>query len=144
MSYNNDLFSEIDNVAQPQTLNDSRHSIDNNKTFFTHFSEVEGTLNDIQDELSAMNDLYQELGGGKIGDSLTIQRRNEIIDSLNKQQKKLEKITVDLNQYIEKDLISVRGLTVTTSTNVNAFDKLLKRTNEKKLTSKDVSFQRLE
>lgn len=144
MSYNNDLFSDIDNVAQPQTMNDYHQSIDKDKTFFSHFSEVEGALNDIQDELSAMNDLYQELGDGKIDNSLTIQRRNEIIEALNKQQQNLKKVTSNLNQYVENDLISVRGLTVATSTNVNAFDKLLKRTNEKKLTSKDLSFQRLE
>ncbi|PTK45091.1 hypothetical protein BUZ69_11745, partial [Staphylococcus saprophyticus] len=69
---------------------------------------------------------------------------NEIIDALNKQQNNLKDITSKLNQYVENDLTAVRGLTVTTSTNVNAFDKLLKRNNEKKLTSKDLSFQRLE
>lgn len=144
MAYNDDLFSDIDNVAQPQTLNDYHHSIDKDETFFKHFSEVESTLNDIQDELSAIHNLYNELGSGKIDDSLTIQRRNEIIDALNHQQDNLKSFTDNLNQYVENDLTSVRGLKVTTSTNVNAFDKLLKRTDGKKLTSKDISFQRLE
>lgn len=144
MNMNHDLFSDIDNVAQPQTLNDYHQTVDSNETYFKHFSIVENTLNDIQDSLSEMNNLYTELGNGKINDSLTIQRRNEIIDSLNVEQDNLKKITTNLNQYIENDLTSVRGLTVTTSTNVNAFDKLLKRSNGKKLSSKDVSFQRFE
>ncbi|RIM32790.1 hypothetical protein BUY35_00440 [Staphylococcus cohnii] len=144
MLYNNDLFSDIDNVAQPESLNDDKPSTHTEETFFKHFSEVEATLNDIQDGLSIMNDLYTELGNGKVDNSLTLKRRNEIIDALNKQQNNLKDITSKLNQYVENDLTAVRGLTVTTSTNVNAFDKLLKRNNEKKLTSKDLSFQRFE
>ena len=144
MNYNNDLFSDIDNVAQPQTLDDDFNSTKSEQSFFKHFSEVENALNDIQDELSLMNELYNELGDGKVDKSLTLRRRNEIIESLQVQQNKIQAITSNLNQFIDNDLTAVKGLTVTTSTNVRAFDKFLKRRNEKKLTSKDLSFQRSE
>ncbi|MDK7284292.1 hypothetical protein [Staphylococcus pettenkoferi] len=144
MNYNNDLFSDIDNVAQPQTLDDDFNSTKSEQSFFKHFSEVENALNDIQDELSLMNELYNELGDGKVDKSLTLRRRNEIIELLQVQQNKIQAITSNLNQFIDNDLTAVKGLTVTTSTNVRAFDKFLKRRNEKKLTSKDLSFQRSE
>ena len=41
MPYNNDLFSDIDNVAQPESLNDDKPSTHTEETFFKHFSNNE-------------------------------------------------------------------------------------------------------
>lgn len=143
MAYNDDLFGDIENVAQPEKLDSSFYSDShNNETFFKNFNNVEIALNDIQDNLNDMHELYNELGSGNISNNLSIQRRNEIIETLGEYQENITLLTAKLNQYVENDLTSVRGLQVTTSTDINAFDKLLNKNNNKKLTSKEVSFQR--
>ncbi|WP_373194597.1 hypothetical protein, partial [Mycobacterium marinum] len=128
--------------AQPEKLDHSYNSNQNKQTFFKHFSQVENILNDIQDNLTNMNKLYNELGEGKINDELTIQKRNEIIQSLTKYQNDIKILTNNLNQNINQDVAVVKGLKAIKSTSPNAFDKLLKNQKQKKLSSKELSFQR--
>lgn len=142
MLHDDELFGDIDNVAQPEKLDHSYNSNQNKHTFFKHFSQVENILNDIQDNLTNMNKLYNELGEGKINDELTIQKRNEIIQSLTKYQNDIKILTNNLNENINQDVAVVKGLKAIKSTSPNAFDKLLKSQKQKKLSSKELSFQR--
>ena len=89
-----------------------------------------------------MHQLYNELGEGKITNQLTLQRRNEIVESLEDYQSNMKKLTQSLNDYVDNDLSIVKGLRVVRSTSTSEFEKLLNRSSNQKLTSKDLSFQR--
>ncbi|HDJ7348155.1 TPA: hypothetical protein PRL34_002011 [Staphylococcus aureus] len=141
MSYD-ELFGDIDKVAQPQKLDSNNKSNKNKQTLFKHFNQVEDTLNNIQDTLIEMHQLYNELGEGKITNQLTLQRRNEIVESLEDYQSNMKKLTQSLNDYVDNDLSIVKGLRVVRSTSTSEFEKLLNRSSNQKLTSKDLSFQR--
>ncbi|HCX0627743.1 TPA: hypothetical protein OYZ59_001888 [Staphylococcus aureus] len=142
MSYDDELFGDIDKVAQPQKLDSNNKSNKNKQTLFKHFNQVEDTLNNIQDTLIEMHQLYNELGEGKITNQLTLQRRNEIVESLEDYQSNMKKLTQSLNDYVDNDLSIVKGLRVVRSTSTSDFEKLLNRSSNQKLTSKDLSFQR--
>ncbi|HFE6196391.1 TPA: hypothetical protein ACF9VJ_002408 [Staphylococcus aureus] len=142
MSYDDELFGDIDKVAQPQKLDSNNKSNKNKQTLFKHFNQVEDTLNNIQDTLIEMHQLYNELGEGKITNRLTLQRRNEIVESLEDYQSNMKKLTQSLNDYVDNDLSIVKGLRVVRSTSTSEFEKLLNRSSNQKLTSKDLSFQR--
>ncbi|EWJ88091.1 TPA: hypothetical protein ACF9H0_002458 [Staphylococcus aureus] len=142
MSYDDELFGDIDKVAQPQKLDSNNKSNKNKQTLFKHFNQVEDTLNNIQDTLIEMHQLYNELGEGKITNQLTLQRRNEIVESLEDYQSNMKKLTQSLNDYVDNDLSIVKGLRVVRSTSTSEFEKLLNRSSNQKLTSKDLSFQR--
>ncbi|HEA0121247.1 TPA: hypothetical protein RU530_002370 [Staphylococcus aureus] len=142
MSYDDELFGNIDKVAQPQKLDSNNKSNKNKQTLFKHFNQVEDTLNNIQDTLIEMHQLYNELGEGKITNQLTLQRRNEIVESLEDYQSNMKKLTQSLNDYVDNDLSIVKGLRVVRSTSTSEFEKLLNRSSNQKLTSKDLSFQR--
>ena len=142
MSYDDELFGDIDKVAQPQKLDSNNKSNKNKQTLFKHFNQVEDTLNNIQDTLIEMHQLYNELGEGKITNQLTLQRRNEIVESLEDYQSNMKKLTHSLNDYVDNDLSIVKGLRVVRSTSTSEFEKLLNRSSNQKLTSKDLSFQR--
>ncbi|HCZ7245856.1 TPA: hypothetical protein O3P24_002714, partial [Staphylococcus aureus] len=137
-----ELFGDIDKVAQPQKLDSNNKSNKNKQTLFKHFNQVEDTLNNIQDTLIEMHQLYNELGEGKITNQLTLQRRNEIVESLEDYQSNMKKLTQSLNDYVDNDLSIVKGLRVVRSTSTSEFEKLLNRSSNQKLTSKDLSFQR--
>ncbi|HDA5091101.1 TPA: hypothetical protein PD879_002505 [Staphylococcus aureus] len=142
MSYDDELFGDIDKVAQPQKLDSNNKSNKNKQTLFKHFNQVEDTLNNIQDTLIEMHQLYNELGEGKITNQLTLQRRNEIVESLEDYQSNMKNLTQSLNDYVDNDLSIVKGLRVVRSTSTSEFEKLLNRSSNQKLTSKDLSFQR--
>lgn len=142
MLYEEELFGNIDNVAQPQKLEPEFNNKQNKKSLFSNLSQIEDTLNDIQDQLKSVHGLYDELGEGKIDENLSIQRRNDIIEKLNEHQQNIEDLTQTMNQYILNDLVVARGLKVAKSTSTSAFDKLLNKSSNTRLTSKDLSFQR--
>lgn len=142
MSFDDELFGDVDKVAQPQKLENTDIVNKNKQSLFKHFKQVEDSLNVIQDNLQNIHMLFNELGDGSVDENLPLQRRNDIINKLTDYQYKVRDTTSKLNQYLNEDLTSVRGLRVVRSTNTNAFDELLNKQSSKKLSSKDLSFQR--
>lgn len=142
MSFDDELFGDVDKVAQPQKLENTDIENKNKQSLFKHFKQVEDSLNEIQDNLQNIHMLFNELGDGSVDENLPLQRRNDIINKLTDYQYKVRDTTSKLNQYLNEDLTSVRGLRVVRSTNTNAFDELLNKQSSKKLSSKDLSFQR--
>ncbi len=142
MSFDDELFGDVDKVAQPQKLENTDIVNKNKQSLFKHFKQVEDSLNEIQDNLQNIHMLFNELGDGSVDENLPLQRRNDIINKLTDYQYKVRDTTSKLNQYLNEDLTSVRGLRVVRSTNTNAFDELLNKQSSKKLSSKDLSFQR--
>ncbi|HHD0846072.1 hypothetical protein [Staphylococcus capitis] len=142
MSFDDELFGDVDKVAQPQKLENTDIVNKNKQSLFKHFKQVEDSLNEIQDNLQNIHMLFNELGDGSVDENLPLQRRNDIINKLTDYQYKVRDTTSKLNQYLNEDLTSVRGLRVVRSTSTNAFDELLNKQSSKKLSSKDLSFQR--
>jgi signal recognition particle GTPase len=113
-------------------------------SLFKRKEEIRKNIGDIQSTVSDIDNLFTELGDGRITDDLSIKRRNEIINTLEEYHQKIEKLNNEILKSLNKDIISVRGLKATSSTNPSVFDELLGNTDKTKLTSKDISFQRRE
>ncbi|HDF3152069.1 TPA: hypothetical protein PEE30_002650 [Staphylococcus aureus] len=142
MTYNDELFKDIDNVAPPQKLR-LNNSAKNQISMFSHATDIDTLLSEIQSNINDMKDLYKELGSGKISDKLDIRQRNEIIQQIEDYQNNVNDLTSKLNNCLELDYSNVKSLKVASTTNLDAFDKLLSNhKNKNNYTSKDLSFQR--
>lgn len=139
-----DMFQDVDKVSQPRQLNKDKQKLHNNNTsLFKRKNDALDILNQIQDNMKDLSELYNELGDGKITkEGLNIKRRNEIIDTVIDYQNNIEQLTETFNEYIRKDVTKAKSLKVYSSTDTSAFDELLGRKQNHKLTSSDVSFQR--
>ncbi|MDN8674513.1 hypothetical protein [Staphylococcus aureus] len=142
MTYNDELFKDIDNVAPPQKLR-LNNSDKNQNSMFNHATDIDSLLSEIQSNINDMKDLYKELGSGKISENFDIRQRNEIIQQIEDYQNNVNDLTSKLNNYLELDYSNVKSLKVASTTNLDAFDKLLSNhKNKNNYTSKDLSFQR--
>ncbi|HGO1493026.1 TPA: hypothetical protein ACK0CK_002649 [Staphylococcus aureus] len=142
MTYNDELFKDIDNVAPPQKLR-LNNSDKNQKSMFSHATDIDSLLSKIQSNINDIKDLYKELGSGKISENFDIRQRNEIIQQIEDYQNNVNDLTSKLNNYLELDYSNVKSLKVASTTNLDAFDKLLSNhKNKNNYTSKDLSFQR--
>ncbi|WP_194748041.1 hypothetical protein [Staphylococcus chromogenes] len=142
MTYNDELFKDIDNVAPPQKLR-LNNSAKNQISMFSHATDIDTLLSEIQSNINDMKDLYKELGSGKISEKLDIRQRNEIIQQIEDYQNNVNDLTSKLNNCLELDYSNVKSLKVASTTNLDAFDKLLSNhKNKNNYTSKDLSFQR--
>lgn len=146
MSVLEDLFhDEGDEEVQTPSHNTVKKRNQNLGTsLFKRKEEIRKNIGDIQSTVSDIDNLFTELGDGRITDDLSIKRRNEIINTLEEYHQKIEKLNNEILKSLNKDIISVRGLKATSSTNPSVFDELLGNTDKTKLTSKDISFQRRE
>lgn len=146
MSVLEDLFhddgSEEVQTPSHDTVKKRNRNLD--VSLFKKKEEIRKNIGDIQSTVSDIDNLFTELGNGRITDDLSIKRRNEIINTLEEYHQKIEKLNNEILKSLNKDIISVRGLKATSSTNPSVFDELLGNTNKANLTSKDISFQRRE
>lgn len=146
MSVLEDLFHDDgdEEVQTPSHNTVKKRNQNLGTSLFKRKEEIRKNIGDIQSTVSDIDNLFTELGDGRITDDLSIKRRNEIINTLEEYQQKIEKLNNEILKSLNKDIISVRGLKATSSTNPSVFDELLGNTDKTKLTSKDISFQRRE
>lgn len=146
MSVLEDLFHDDgdEEVQTPSHNTVKKRNQNLGTSLFKRKEEIRKNIGDIQSTVSDIDNLFTELGDGRITDDLSIKRRNEIINTLEEYHQKIEKLNNEILKSLNKDIISVRGLKATSSTNPSVFDELLGNTDKTKLTSKDISFQRRE
>lgn len=146
MSVLEDLFHDDgdEEVQTPSHSTVKKRNQNLDVSLFKRKEEIRKNIGDIQSTVSDIDNLFTELGNGRITDDLSIKRRNEIINSLEEYYQKIEKLNNEILESLNKEIISVRGLKVTSSTNPSVFDELLGNTDKANLTSKDISFQRRE
>lgn len=141
-----DLFGDDnDTIERPSfTRNDLPTDTpqDEQRSLFKRKEQIYQLMDDIKSEVENVNQLFNELGDGRIKDKLTIKRRNEIIETLNNKHQKINTLNQSIYDALNKDIIAVRGLKVTSSTNPSVFDDLLGNVGKSKLDSKDRPIER--
>lgn len=141
-----DLFGDDnDTIERPSfTRNDLPTDTpqDEQRSLFKRKEQIYQIMDDIKSEIENVNQLFNELGDGRIKDKLTIKRRNEIIETLNNKHQKINTLNQTMYDTLNKDIIAVRGLKVTSSTNPSVFDDLLGNVGKSKLNSKDRPIER--
>lgn len=141
-----DLFGDDnDTIERPSfTRNDLPTDTpqDEQRSLFKRKEQIYQLMDDIKSEVENVNQLFNELGDGRIKDKLTIKRRNEIIETLNNKHQKINTLNQSIYDALNKDIIAVRGLKVTSSTNPSVFDDLLGNVGKSKLSSKDRPIER--
>lgn len=141
-----DLFGDDnDTIERPSfTRNDLPTDTpqDKQRSLFKRKEQIYQIMDDIKSEIENVNQLFNELGDGRIKDKLTIKRRNEIIETLNNKHQKINTLNQTMYDTLNKDIIVVRGLKVTSSTNPSVFDDLLGNVGKSKLSSKDRPIER--
>lgn len=118
-----------DNTLERQNVNVDYHAKN-------AFDELIHTL---QTEKERLEKLLYEFGDGSIREDLTIRRRNEIINEVSKIRPRIQEYYEALEDALKEDFKGMRGLTVSTNINLDAFSKLNYGKDKTKLSSKDTS-----
>lgn len=136
-----DLFKDIETTSQPRTFEKEKQVHESNVSLFKNKDDISACMTEIQEIINQTDDLFNELGDGKINKNLTIPRRNEIIEQLSTYHERIDILHNQISSYFGKDVIRTKGLKVSSSTNANVFDSLL-GDETSKLTSDDLIFRR--
>ena len=151
MSETTDLFGADDVASEPsfQRQASTHHQTPQTQATTTSFFQSESFFEEQIDKLvqikNRMHQLYEELGDGKITDSLTPSRRNEIIEDLQQERGKLKTILDETYDPIDKDIRRASSLQLIVTTSTDGFDRLLNRdTSNTDLSADEIQFQRHE
>ena len=151
MSETTDLFGTDDVASEPsfQRQASTHHQAPQTQatatSFFQSESFFEGQIDKLVQIKNRMHQLYEELGDGKITDSLTPSRRNEIIEDLQQEREKLQTTLDETYDPIDKDIRRASSLQLIVTTSTDGFDRLLNRdTSNTDLSADEIQFQRHE
>lgn len=149
MSETTDLFGD-EEITEPsfQRTNESPTSSQpEQKTKQTNLFEskafLEGQIDKLVQIKKHMNDLYDELGDGKINNRLTSTKRNDIIEALINEKNKLSDVLNETYAPVEKNIKKTSALQLIITTTTDGFDRLLNpNMDNSQLSADEVQFQR--
>ena len=149
MSETTDLFGD-EEITEPsfQRTNESPTSSQpEQKTEQTNLFEskafLEGQIDKLVQIKKHMNDLYDELGDGKINNRLTSTKRNDIIEALINEKNKLSDVLNETYAPVEKNIKNTSALQLIITTTTDGFDRLLNpNMDNSQLSADEVQFQR--
>lgn len=149
MSETTDLFGD-EEITEPsfQRTNESpAQSQPEQKVKSTNLFEskafLEGQIDKLVQIKKHMNDLYDELGDGKINDRLTSTKRNDIIEALINEKNKLGDVLDETYSPIDKNIKKTSSLQLIITTTTDGFDRLLNPNMDNgQLSADEIQFQR--
>ena len=149
MSETTDLFGdeEITEPSFQRTDESPTSSQPEQKTEQTNLFEskafLEGQIDKLVQIKKHMNDLYDELGDGKINNRLTSTKRNDIIEALINEKNKLSDVLNETYAPVEKNIKKTSALQLIITTTTDGFDRLLNpNMDNSQLSADEVQFQR--
>ena len=152
MSKHGGIFDDLETVETVEEEPDFNQTIDEylssnqdkkNASLFISRDSMLNYIDKVKDIQSQLDVLFSELGDGHIDESLTIERRNQIIELIIEKQFDLQEYFNDMSEDFNKNLKRVNNLRVISTTSTEGLESLLATNKQKrKLTSKDLSFQR--
>ena len=149
MSETTDLFGD-EEITEPsfQRTNESTRETQPEKAvestnLFESKAFLEGQIDKLVQIKKHMNDLYDELGDGKINNQLTSTKRNDIIESLINEKNKLGDVLDETYAPIDKNIKKTSSLQLIITTTTDGFDRLLNPNMDNgQLSADEIQFQR--